>query len=175
MRLINVLQDFISPKDVIWRCFVVVVQDKKEKRFFCICFHHFVHACGCMSFDKPSVLLYCTSVLVFYNFVTCSFSLLCILLVLHFLCFGRNLVSVIMFQKNCLSLTCSWKGKGPAPIHSLQVQSHLCQPLHYPVAFFQITPEAFLRNSLDFSSSRAINSLKPHAFSYTVMDHAFSL
>ena len=160
------------PKDV----FFVVVRVIKERRFFCICFHHhFVHACVCMSFDKPSILLYCTSVLVLQFGDPCLVSLLCVLSVLYFVCFGRNLVYIIMFQKNCLSLICSWKGKGPAPIHSLQIQSHLCQPLHYPVAFFQITPEAFSRNSLDFSSSCAINGLKPHAFSYTVMDHAFSL
>ena len=60
------------PKDV----FFVVVRVIKERRFFCICFHHhFVHACVCMSFDKPSILLYCTSVLVLQFGDPCSVSL----------------------------------------------------------------------------------------------------
>ena len=138
-------------------------------------FSSFVHTCVCMSFDKPGILLYCTSVLVFQFGDHCSlcfaFYRFCILFALE----GTWCIHIIMFQKNCPSLICSWKGKGPAPIHSLPIQSHLCQPLHYLVAFFQITPEAFSRNSLDFSSSCAINGLKPHAFSYSVMDHAFNL
>ena len=145
----------------------------KEKRFFCICFHLLCTlVCACLLISQ--VFYFIAPVSWFSNLVTIAhfaFYRFCILFALE----GTWCIHIIMFQKNCPSLICSWKGKGPAPIHSLPIQSHLCQPLHYLVAFFQITPEAFSRNSLDFSSSCAINGLKPHAFSYSVMDHAFNL